>query len=139
MRTTIIALLLIMSSNLFASDGNFELHLGLNTYHFDREPNDEGCLNETHNLVGFRYGYIIGGYYENSHCNDAYYFGGSYPLGGGWDFEGVLVSGYPEYMQQVGDLAILAAPTYTWTANGIGVRFLVAPTQLLGAGLVIKF
>jgi|26BtaG_2_1085354.scaffolds.fasta_scaffold15460_2 hypothetical protein len=139
MRTAIIVLLLIMSSNLFASDDNFELHLGLKTYHVDRSPNEDGCLNESHDLIGIKYEYSIMGTYRNTHCRRSFYVGGSYQITDRWGVDATIVSGYPKKMHKIGSLVVFAFPTYTVGNDKAAVRFIVIPHILTGAGLIIKF
>lgn len=139
MRTAIIALLLIMSSNLSASEDNFELHLGLKTYHFSRDASVNGCLNESHDLIGGRADKVIFGTYRNTHCRTSHYLGYTHKITRNWSFDMALVSGYPDKLKRIGKLTLIATPSYYWGSEYGGIKFLVAPTQLVGAGLVIKF
>lgn len=134
MKTALFVLLTLLSFQTLGS----ELHLGLKTYHVDRSEKSNGCLNENHNLVGGRVGNLLGGTYTNTHCMTSYYLGGVYDLPKGWGLEGVFVSGYPSKLHKVGKLTIIVVPTYTLDNGAFGLKFLIAPHQLVGVGLVVK-
>lgn len=115
----------------------YEAYLGLKTYHFDRGGRD--CLNEEHHLVAVSIkGYQIGTY-ENSQCRRSYLVGSSYDLGHGFGVDLGLVTGYPKAMHIVKGLTFIPMISYTKYWGRFGIKSILVPSVLVGAGMAVKF
>lgn len=145
MKVLIILSLLVMP---FYSEAD-EMYLGLKTYHFERDGRD--CLNETHDLVAYRwtkYGVHVGTY-ENSQCERSHLVGTSFELDHGFGVDASMVTGYPKSMHIVKGLTLIPMFTYIKYYENVGFKAIYIPSEelfkgeelglLVGIGLAIKF
>lgn len=143
---TILALSIfcMMLSAAQADEVDTTLDIGFWSYHFEREYEEDECVNEKHDAIVLHKKNISIGGYKNTHCRQSFVLGYNRAMYKDDDQEVTVeimtVSGYPSSMHAIGPLIVIPTINYRlYPTKNMGVKFVLVPSVLVGIGFSHRF
>ena len=134
----------MMLSTAQADEVDTTLDIGFWSYHFEREYEEDECVNEKHDAIVLHKNNISVGGYKNTHCKQSFVLGYNRAMYKEADqeitVEVMAVSGYPKSMHVAVGLIVIPTINYrAYLTDSMGIKIVYVPSVLVGVGFSHRF